>query len=480
LVNFTAGVVQLDDQGMVITAIPDMPLEARETLSAPALLRQLSVSNDPVYSNVVSLQDGKEVILIAVPIFDEVSAYSGAIIGGIDISVPGNPINTAIQKLTTSTPGIAYLVDEHGIVISHPDPAEIGKNYSNRPYIELSIRGSSGGSLWESPQGERFVGAEALVTPSGWSVVIIEPWDAITASTRRYMFFILIFVLVALILFFFLSWIGTSKVTSPIQKLSQSTRLLASDETFPDIEVSKILEIEDLRSAFAHMARQIAAYRDGLRHYVEAITRSQEEERLRIARELHDETVQNLLAVYRRMELLNTSETDPQKQKQLCTLHDMIGQTLQGVRLISQDLRPMILDDLGFVPALQMLVRAAHEGQGAVPHVSLDVDGAVTPLPSGVELGLYRIVQEALNNIRKHAHATHAQVKIKYQVSSVSLEIADDGNGFVVPSSFTELVQTGNLGLMGIQERVWAVGGTLHVESRIGLGTQINISVPLK
>jgi signal transduction histidine kinase len=479
LVNFTAGVVQVDDQGVVITSMPDMPLERWKALPNQPFLKQLSVSTNPIFSNVITVQDDLEVILIAVPMFDNGGGFSGAIIGGIDISSPGNSINTAIQKLTTSTPGIAYLIDESGVVISHPDPTEIGRIYSDRPYISQAVSGTKGGRLWKSPEGERYVGAEALVTPSGWSVVIKEPWDAITASTREYTFFILIFVLLALVAFFLLSWIGTRSLTAPIQKLSKSTRLLASDETIPTMEESKIKEIDELRSAFVHMAMRISSYRDGLRHYVEAITRSQEEERLRIARELHDETVQNLLAVYRRMELFTTSETDLNKHKQLCVLQDMIGQTLQGVRLISQDLRPMILDDLGFVPAVQKLVRTAHEGQGAVPHVSLDVHGEVTPLPSAVELALYRIAQEAIHNVRKHAHATSIQVNIDYQPGSVGLVIADDGNGFVVPSSFTELVQAGNLGLMGIQERAWAVGGTLNVESHTGQGTRIKILVPL-
>lgn len=479
LVDFTAGVIQLDDQGQVITALPDMPLERWSSLPDAALYQQLRDSKEPVFSNVTLIQDGKQAILIAVPTFDERGAFSGEIVGGIDTSAPVNSINTAIQKLTTSTPGIAYLVDEQGVVISHPDPDEIGKTDSDRPYIGLVVRGSRGGSLWRSPEGERFVGAEALVNPSGWSVVVKEPWDAITESARRYTFIVLIFVLLALVLFFFLSWIGTRNVAAPIQKLSKSTQLLASGEYVPEMEKSHIREIDDLRSAFDRMGKQISSYRDGLRHYVEAITRSQEEERLRIARELHDDTIQNLLAVYRRMELLQTTETDPQKQQQLCALHDMIGQTLQGVRLISQDLRPMMLDDLGFVPAVQMLAHKAHEGQGAIPDVRLVVNGNVMPLPGDAELALYRIVQEALNNVRKHARATSVQVTIDYQPGSIRLSIVDDGTGFVVPASFAELVQSGNLGLMGIQERVWAVGGTLQVESRIEQGTKITILVPL-
>lgn len=479
LVDFTAGVIQVNASGEMIAATPNLPLEKWDGLPESDLYRRLSTARNPVFSGVVTLQNGEKAILIAVPIIDEAGIFSGAVIGGINISQPGNSIDTSIQKLTASTPGIACLIDGQGIVISHPNPAEIGKNYKDRFTSGRAIHGSRGGSLWKSPEGEWFVGAEAPVSLSGWNVVINEPWDTITGPARRSAYMILIFVLLALALFIFLSWAGTRQVTEPIQKLSKNTLLLASGEAVPAIEETQIKEIDDLGSAFSRMAMQISSYRDGLRHYVEALTRSQEEERLRIARELHDETVQNLLAVYRRMELFGALETDPQKRQQFSALHDMIGQTLQGVRLISQDLRPMMLDDLGFVPAVQMLVRKAHEGPGAVPDVSVEVSGEIRPLPAGVELALYRVVQEALNNVRKHARATSVRVVIDYQPDSVRLEIVDDGVGFSVPSSFAELVRSGNLGLMGIQERVWAAGGKLNVESKIGKGTVITIHLPL-
>lgn len=479
LVDFTAGVIQLDRQGRVITAIPGLPLARWNALPDPALFHRLQDSQQPIFSNVTSIQEGKQGILIAVPVRDESGVFSGAVIGGIDISAPDNPIATAIQKLTTSTPGIAYLVDEKGMVISHPDPAEIGKNYNMTLSLGEAVRGNRGGSLWRSVDGERLVGAEALVMPSGWSVVVKEPWDAITQPARRYTIITLIFVLVALVLFFFLSWMGTHQVTAPILNLSRSTQLLASGKDVPDIAKSRIREIDDLSAAFLKMGQQISSYRDGMRNYVEAITQSQEEERLRIARELHDDTIQNLLAVFRRLDLIIATEKDPQKLQQLCALHDMVEQTLQGVRLISQDLRPMMLEDLGFAPAVQMLVRKAHEGQGAVPDARLTVNGKTQPLPADAELALYRIVQEALTNVRKHARATSVEVTIDYRPSLVRLTIADDGLGFVVPASFTELVQAGNLGLMGIQERVWAVGGSLKVESRLEQGTKITIMVPL-
>ncbi len=251
-------------------------------------------------------------------------------------------------------------------------------------------------------------------------------------------------------------------------KQSESAQLSAPGEAAPGMQPS-----------YAEMARQNAAYRDGLRHYVEAITRSQEDERLRISRELHDDTIQNLLAMYRRTEFLAATETDEHKRQQLETLHDTVGQTLEGVRLISQDLRPMMLDDLGFVPAVQMLVRKAHQGPGAVPDARLEVRGTARPLPAEVELAMYRIVQEALSNVRKHAHATSVVVTIDYQPTAMRLSVADDGAGFVVPESFTDLVQSSHLGLMGIQERVWAVDGLLEVDSVIEQGTKVKIVIPV-
>jgi len=475
--SFNIGVVQVDRSGGVVAIAPNTNLDDWQTIPEEVLRQLAQDPTAPVFSGVVTTHAGADFILIAVPVEYEDKQFAGAIIGGVDLNDPANFISNAIQRLTLSTPGIAYLVDKQGKVISHPEAGEIGSDYTDQPYIGQAVHGKKGGSIWNDPKGQRFVGAEAIVNPSGWSLIIKEPWDAITAPIRRYTLLIIGFMVLALIVFFFLSWSGTQQVTAPIQKLSKSTSALARGEAIPPMEVSRILEIDNLRASFMQTANQIASYRDGLRHYVDAMTRSQEDERLRIARELHDETVQNLLAIYRRMELFTATETDENKKQQLDLLHNMLHQTLQGVRRISQDLRPMMLDDLGFIPAVQMLVHAAHEGMGGVPGVDLDVRGDIRPLSPALELALYRIVQEALSNVRKHARATRLQVIIEYQAERIYLEIADDGVGFVVPASFTELVQAGNLGLMGIQERVWAIGGALNVDSHPDKGTMLSVSL---
>jgi signal transduction histidine kinase len=230
-----------------------------------------------------------------------------------------------------------------------------------------------------------------------------------------------------------------------------------------------------LGQAFDQMAARITSYRAGLRRYVGAITTSQEEERKRIARELHDETVQNLVAILRRIELLQTHEANPEDLKRLSELQDTVEETLRGVRQISRDLRPLALEDLGFIPALQAQVNMAEEGG---LQVQLTVQGQSYKLLPDQELALYRIAQEALTNARKHAKATRIEITLLFKSEFVQLEIVDNGVGFSVPPSLMELAHHDNFGLLGIQERVWSVGGSLEISSSPGEGTRLHIQVP--
>ena len=226
------------------------------------------------------------------------------------------------------------------------------------------------------------------------------------------------------------------------------------------------------------MGAQISAYRLGLRRYVGAITKSQEEERLRIARELHDDTIQSLLALSRRLELYQSSESNLERREKLAVLQDMATKTLVGIRQISRDLRPLILEDMGLIPALQTLVRAARLGDGAIPHVKFRTMGQQFSISPELELALYRITQEALTNICRHAHATGVTVELSYGPEVVKLEIADDGKGFEEPWSLTDFAQQDHFGLLGIQERVWGAGGSLSIHSSPDQGTRLIVTIP--
>ena len=123
-------------------------------------------------------------------------------------------------------------------------------------------------------------------------------------------------------------------------------------------------------------------------------------------------------------------------------------------------------------------MQAAHEGVGAVPQADLNVSGEPAPLTPKQELSLYRIVQEALTNIRKHAHATGVRVDLSFQPDNVQLQVVDDGQGFEVPDSLMALAQGSHFGLLGMQERAWAVGASLSIKSAPGHGARLQVVMP--
>jgi signal transduction histidine kinase len=227
----------------------------------------------------------------------------------------------------------------------------------------------------------------------------------------------------------------------------------------------------------AGIAIENARLYERMRFYARQVTQAQEDERKRVARELHDETVQMLIALSRRLESLAAlPEPLPQAAlERLAVLQELIGTTLQGVRRYIQDLRPSTLDHLGLVATIEGLTDDLKE-DGV--DVDLAVSGAARRLTPETELALFRIVQEALNNIRRHSGASHALVQVRFASDGVRVRIEDDGHGFSAPARMDDLVSTGKLGLAGMYERARTLGGTLAVRSVPGEGTQVVVDVP--
>ena len=217
---------------------------------------------------------------------------------------------------------------------------------------------------------------------------------------------------------------------------------------------------------------------ENMRYYARQITRAQEDERKRIAREAHDETAQILVALSRRLDALMTSaEMPPQAlRRRLEGVRELTTEAIQSVRRFSQDLRPPVLDDLGFVAAIRGLTRNLQETGVAA---GLRVSGSPYRVSPEEELVLFRIAQESLNNVRRHADASKATVQVSFNHDSVHMVIEDDGQGFEAPSKFVDLVASGRLGLIGMHERARILGGTLRIESESGEGTRVVVDVPV-
>ncbi len=233
--------------------------------------------------------------------------------------------------------------------------------------------------------------------------------------------------------------------------------------------------------AFQHIARDITEEKrmqENLRFYLKQATKSQEEERKRIARELHDETIQELVVLSRQVDDLAFSGLilSEQNISRHIGLRQQINNIIQGVRRLSQDLRPAALDRLGLLAALEWLTSNVAEYSGIA--IELNVCGQERRLSEEAELVLFRITQEALRNVWRHSQATRAEVMVAFDQGKTMIAISDNGKGFALSGSVDDLSRDGKFGLAGMQERARLLGGAVKVESEPGKGTAVTVEIP--
>jgi len=244
---------------------------------------------------------------------------------------------------------------------------------------------------------------------------------------------------------------------------------------------SSLLETEQT-PAFQHIARDITEERrlqENLRLYASHVSKAHEEERKRIARELHDDTIQAIIAVSRRIDNLISKDLEIPKEllENLEGLQKDVDELLIRTRRLTQDLRPPTLEYLGLLPALRELLTQLQE-QSSI-EVNLKTKGSDLHFTPENELLIYRIVQEALRNIWKHSGATKAEVVIRLGDRKSAITISDNGKGFNVDESLGFL-ESGKLGLAGMRERAHLLGGTLDIRSTLNSGTKVTLDIPSK
>lgn len=235
-------------------------------------------------------------------------------------------------------------------------------------------------------------------------------------------------------------------------------------------------------TGFQHIARDETKERhlqENMRFYVQEVIRAQEDERKRIAREIHDDVSPSLLLLIQRIDAISSGQrpkpSDTIKQK-LEGLRCQSVEALESLRRIAQDLRPRILDDLGLIAALEWMADDLIKNHGIETQV--EVLGKEESLPSEVQMLLFRIAQEALNNVRKHADAAMAQVTMEFAEEEIKLTIRDNGKGFERPKGIGDMAASGKLRLAGMQERAQLMGGQLEITSAPGKGTTISACLP--
>lgn len=258
------------------------------------------------------------------------------------------------------------------------------------------------------------------------------------------------------------------------------THLRLRDLTLSLREKNKLLEASG-QVERDRLFEAISQQREQLRALNQKLNEVQEAERKQLARELHDEMGQALTAISINLATI-TQELPPNCAKSfLGRLNEskmLADQTLEQIRELSFNLRPAMLDDLGLVPTLRWYLKR-YEIRVNLP-VTLEVSGLRERLPVDIETALYRIFQEALTNVTRHAHASHVQLAIRRRKAGVVIEIKDDGRGFEVEQVFGQEIPTGGMGLLGMRERTVLLGGVFNLHSAPGAGTQISIEIPLE
>lgn len=269
----------------------------------------------------------------------------------------------------------------------------------------------------------------------------------------------------------------TTLLTRPLSEVAAGARSIAAGDLESRVPESRNDEIGELAAAFNEMAARVAERdaslrhsRDQLRLLSRRLLTVQEEERVRIAREVHDELGQGLTAV--KIDLLQVARGHPAVEEQLTSAGRSIDQIVEIVRRIAADLRPSILDDLGIAAALEQLLRRLRETSGL--RTALDVP-ADPPLDMLSAATLYRIAREGLTNVVRHAHASRVEVSLEIREGNIVLRIRDDGTGI----SPEQAANPRSLGLVGMRERAELLGGQMSLDSRPGGGTILTVSLPV-
>jgi signal transduction histidine kinase len=369
---------------------------------------------------------------------------------------------------------LVLLLDSKGEIIFRQGALASAPELANNNTLNQILETESGILLNPNPEDGTIL-AYAAVEGTGWTLLIRESWHSLTDPLIRFEqvvpFILFTAGAISLLTLFF----GLRYVVQPLRELGLRANRIAQGQ-FDAVSkaVGGVKEIEDLRITLNETALQLQNHQEALRDYLHAITQAQEEERARLGRELHDETVQTLIALGHKAQMVqrNFERSAPQTSEQISDLRKMIAEAIDELRRFSQALHPHYLEELGLVTALEILAR-----EFGAEFTSSELNYI---LNKEQELAIYRIAQEALNNARRHARTTKIRVALQMNQKQLRLKVEDAGIGFHPPARLKDLTHTGHFGLMGMRERAQLVAGQLSIHSADGKGTSVELTLDLE
>jgi signal transduction histidine kinase len=415
------------------------------------------------------------------------TALAQALAGRLALTVrSGDLPDTALLAGSLQSLGLpggsrVYVVDHTGNILSHSGPGVFSSDVHLDAGVWALIQtGRAQSTLLDSA----FLNDQAIVSfaplpGSAWGLVCEQSWAATLAPAMWYQGVLISLLALGTVLSAGMLSMSIGRIVRPIASLASQAGLVVPGSIFRPLLEEGPVELRTLTQAFNQMVIRLAEQQSAVRQYAQKALLSQEEERQRLSHELHDGTVQDLVGLVQRLELCaNELDRDPALgRRRLSELETLARQTLDDVRRISNALRPSILQDLGLSAAVQALCIDLEQQMNGL-RCECQITGGERRLPPDLELAVFRVVQEALSNVRRHAsRATRARVALAFGEADLAATIEDSGPGLVNPD-LRALVRSGHLGLAGMYERARLFGGQLDICSTPGEGTQITLRQP--
>ena len=381
----------------------------------------------------------------------------------------------------------AMILDAHGQALAHTDPGKVHVTLTDPRTREILARPDPSVIWVAGPADERLYDVAVPIRMRGLPVGAVRLGIS-RAGVDRMLWDLALKVFSVLFLLMLVGvgsiWRFSRRMVRPIQRLRDSAQAVQAGDLSQRVPVDRPDEIGQLSSAFNAMTAELARSRAELERKEEIRTRlleqvitAQEDERKRIARELHDETSQALTSLMVGLRVLEQRPDLAGTREALADLRALTSKTLDAVHDLALQLRPSVLDDLGLVPATDRLVAEFQRSHGI--EVAFETNLRTGPrLPAPLETALYRIAQEALTNVVRHARAQSVSVLLEARRGFVTLIVEDDGRGFDVASRLAEAGDDRCLGVFGMRERATLLGGTLTIESTAGRGTTVFVEMP--
>lgn len=507
---FSDGIFLLDRGGNIILSYPERILDTNLNLLGIEPVARALATAKPVVSNIhTDVAMRKKAVYILVPVKDINNDYVGVVGGKID---PTNPaLVQTIKSIDIGDKTFIDIIDSNGVVIASSKPSRILTNCDHDNFFKEIITSrksivTSCHQCHETGDISRRHSTMAAIVPLGiapWSISIQEPEKHVfgPSDQLKKTFFALgiFFVGTSLILA-----MGISKsIVNPIKSLiGAAERISGGDLDHPvpvvygsdEIGVlSRSLEAmrtklseslgnlrdysEELEIHVAERTHEIQRARHRISVLLKQVISSLEDERKRIARGLHDDIVQDISALIMKVDMcrLYPEQTTPEK---IGEVKDILDNVIDNIHTIIRDLRPTVLDDLGLDAAIKWLLEKHVAGKGSAYHLNI-VDTLNRRFEPQVEIMLFRIIQESIVNISKHAHARNVHVSAEAVGDEVVVQIDDDGEGFDIDAIISDTSMNGQgLGILGMKERAALIDGKLSVISSVGRGTKVSIRLP--